>query len=268
MNRRVLENLLGFFSLIFALFLLSAPQVLAAQNIAKGNIMGFIYDKDGSTPFQGAVIKFKNLTSGTVYESTKSDTLGLFKVQGVETGIYSYGVVTGAGDFNADNIVGLRIADNETAKLSIALNPYDKEVASAVSEVFKDQTANGESLVGTIADFDPGTRMAQVQVVKGLLRVKDRIHAKGKSTDFYQDVNDLTAGNNTTRQIITGQTGSLKLERAANKGDLVYVIRNKKIFPFFLAPAGVAAVIAGNSAVTYGVVKIKDEGDPASAIRN
>jgi hypothetical protein len=268
MNKGATKKLLVLVGFALALLVAFSPADLIAQNVAKGNIIGFIYAKDGTTPLEGAIVKFKSLGSGAIFESSKSDNLGIFKVQGVETGMYTYGVLTETGDFNADNLVGIRIGENETAKLSIALNPYEKDVASAVGELNKENPVDGEVLVGAIADFDPATSVAQVQVVKGLLRIKDKIHARGKSTDFYQDVEILKIGDSSTKQVISGQTASTKLVQKAQSGDLIYVVRNKKVFPFFLAPAGVAAVIAGNSAVTYGVVKIKDEGDPASAFKN
>ena len=91
----------------------------SAQARPKGNIIGFIYAKDGTTPLEGAIVKFKSLTAGTVHDSTRSDVHGIFKVQGVESGIYTYGVVTEGGDFNADNILGLKVDEKETAKLNI-----------------------------------------------------------------------------------------------------------------------------------------------------
>lgn len=239
-----------------------------AQAGVKGNIIGFLYDRDGTTPLEGAVVKFKSLTSATIYESTKSDTYGIFKVQGVESGVYTYGVATEQGDFNADNIVGLKVSENETAKLSISIDPYEKEIAAAVSEIYQEQQGKGESLVGVIADFNANTRMAQVEVMKGLLRVKDRIHAKGKATDFYQSVAVLKVGNSAARHLLKGQVGTVKLDQKAAKGDLVFVTRKQNIFPFFLVPAGVAAVIAGNQAVTYNLVRITDGGSPVSAKRN
>jgi len=231
----------------------------------RGNVIGFLYDRDGTTPLEGAVIKFKSLTSGTVYESSKSDTYGIFKVQDLESGLYTFGVVMEQGNFNGDNTVGFKVNENETAKLSISVNPYEKEVATAVSEIYNNQEDNGETLVGTIADFNPNTRQAQVQIVKGMLRDKDRIHAKGQSTNFYQDVDALMIGGSSAKQVLKGQTGMLRLERNAKAGDLVYVVPNKKIFPLFLAPLGIAAVIGGNEAVSQGIMKIKDQTEPASA---
>jgi hypothetical protein len=251
-----------------AFFLLTAPYFFASETVTKGNVIGFLYAKDGTTPLEGGIVKFKNLTSGTIFESSKSDSNGIFRVQGIESGIYTYGVLTPDGDFNADNLVGFRIQENETAKMSIAVNPYSKEEASAVSQIYKDQQVAGESLVGTVADFNPSTQIAQVQIVKGLLRVKDKIHAKGKTTDFYQQVSILMAGSSSARQVLPGQMASVKLERKAFQGDLIYVVVNKNLFPLFLAPLGVASILAGTSAVNYGIVKINDELIPVSAHKN
>ena len=265
MSKSTLRTLFGV-SLIAALLLLS-PVYSGAKDMPKGNIIGFLYAKDGTTPLEGGIVKFKNLTSGMVFESSKSDSYGIFKVQGIEKGVYTYGVATPEGDFNADNLVGLRIGENETAKLSIAVDPYEKEVAEAVSEVNQDLEKNGEALVGMIADFNQSTRMADVQVVKGVLRVNDRIHARGKSTDFYQDVDLLVVGVANTKRVLKGQTGTLKLEQNAQAGDMVYVVPAKKLFPFFLAPLGIAAVIGGSESVSYGIMKIKDQAIPASPKR-
>jgi hypothetical protein len=268
MRKGVRYNLV-FLGLVFALGLVLSADFSAAQDKGKGNVIGFLYAKDGTTPLPGAVVKFKNLTSGTVYESLKSDNYGIFKLQGIESGVYIYGVVTEEGDYNAESFVGLKIDENDTAKLSIALDPYEKEVAEAVSEIIKEQETSGEALVGTIADFNSGTKMAQVQVVKGMLRVKDKIHAKGRTTDFYQNVNVLRFGSSAAKQLLKGQTGTVQLSQQANKGDLVFVVNNnRKVMPFFLAPIGVAAVIAGNTAVTYGIVIIPEGTRPVSAKRN
>ena len=70
-----------------------------------------------------------------------------------------------------------------------------------------------------------------------------------------------------TKRVAKGQTGTLKLEQNAQTRDLVYMVPAKKVFPLFLVPLGVAAVIGGNEAVTYGIMKIKDQQEPVSAIK-
>jgi hypothetical protein len=266
MLRRISKSVLGgaLFSLLALLFF---PDPAAAGAEMKGNVIGFIYAQDGTTPMEGAIVKFKNLTSGEIFESSRSDVYGVFKVQGIAAGVYAYGVVTEKGDFNADDILGLKINEKETAKLSIALNPYDQDTAAAIAEVAKGQEKSGEFLVGLIAGYDAQTGLAQVQIANGLLRLNDRIHIKGKSTDFYQEIPLLRMGSSPVQKVKSGQTATLRMERNALKGDLVYVVSNKKIFPLFLAPLGVAAVLGANSAVTYGIFKIMDQAKPVSAIR-
>src|SRR4030042_5062751 len=100
MLKITLKTLCGV-SLIASLLLLS-PLYSGAKDVPKGNIIGFLYAQDGTTPLEGAVVKFKNLTSGMGFESSKSDTYGIFKLQGIEKGMYAYGVVTPEGNFNAD----------------------------------------------------------------------------------------------------------------------------------------------------------------------
>ena len=255
-----------FFGAAF-LFFLASPFLAGAQASSKGNVVGFIYAQDGTTPLEGAVVKFKNLTSGKIYDSTRSDVYGVFRIKGIESGIYTYGVLTEQGDFNADDVLGLKVDENEIAKLSISLDPYGQDEAAAASEVIKGQQKQGEFLVGMVADFNPRTRIARVQVVKGLLQLNDRIHTRGKSTDFYQQIRVLKVGDRTARRAVIGQTAALKMDQSVQKGDQVYVVPDKKIFPFFLAPLGVAVVIASNSAVTHGVVVIRDEAVPVSPKR-
>jgi hypothetical protein len=261
-NRPVLRISWCFF-ILFAVFIF-----LRADSGMSGNVIGFIYAQDGTTPLEGAVVKFKHLVSGSVFESTRSDANGIFRLRGIETGMYTYGVMTGDGGFNAANIVGIQVDQNQTAKMSITLRPYSAAEARAFAEILKDLETEGESLVGTIADYDVDTGMAQVQMIKGILRLRDRIHTRGRATDFYQDIDVLKVGSLNASQVMNGQTGIIRLEQKAEEGDLVLIVRDKKIFPLFLAPLGLAAVTAGNNAVIYGIIKIKDQGEPVSAFRN
>jgi len=134
--------------------LLCFPAFLRSES-AKGNIIGFVYGQDGTTPLEGAVVKVKNIATGTVYESSKSDTNGVFTIVGIESGVYLYGVLTPQGEFNSENYFGLRVSEGETAKLSIALTPYEQKVAAAIQAVYSEQAESGEALVGTVIDYSP-----------------------------------------------------------------------------------------------------------------
>lgn len=119
-----------------------------------GSIIGFIYDKDGTTPLAGAVVQFKNLSTDRVLESSRTDEYGIFKLEGVESGVYVYGVVTDKGNFSSESFLAVKIGANEMAKMAISLKPYDEKEAEAVNEMFKEFEIAGESLVGTIIGFD------------------------------------------------------------------------------------------------------------------
>ncbi len=111
--------------LIFFLVILYFPHGLGAQKPGKGNLIGFVFAKNGTTPVEGAIVKLKNVSTGTVYESSKSDKLGILKTEGIEEGLYIAGISTQAGDFNVVNLIGIRA--NETAKVSFALKPQGAE---------------------------------------------------------------------------------------------------------------------------------------------
>lgn len=117
------------FILIASIITFSFPHYLNAQKAGKGNLIGFVFEKDGTTPVEGAVVKLSNVSTGTVYESIKSDKLGIFKTEGIEEGLYIVGISTKEGNFNGVNLIGIKAA--ETAKVSFALKPEEQEEEKA-----------------------------------------------------------------------------------------------------------------------------------------
>ena len=234
--------------LIFAVFLLYSPQVLKAQGASKGNLIGFVYGQDGTTPVAGAVVTVKNISNGKVFASNRSDFLGVFKVQGLDTGLYALGVTAVAGDFNSGELVG--VAANETSKVAIAITPYEKDVAEAVQQVTKDQQEKGEARIGHVVGFNSGSHIADVFIERGLLQSGDRIHVKGESTDFYQEAKSLKIQGSGVRKILAGQNGTLPFIKPAVAGDVVYVSCKRGIPPLFFAPLGVAAVMVGGATLS------------------
>jgi hypothetical protein len=107
------------FILIASIIIFYSPHYLEAQNVDKGNLIGFVFEKDGTTPVEGAIVTLRNISTGTVYESSKSDKLGILKTEGVEEGLYIAGISTKKGNFNVDNPIGIEAA--ETTKVSFAL---------------------------------------------------------------------------------------------------------------------------------------------------
>ena len=242
-----------FIGLAFCFLIFCSTSFLRSEEVSKGSILGFVYDEDGTTPLEGAVVEFKNISTGAVYESSKSNDLGVFKIEGVETGLYIYGVKTAQGDFNSDGPIGVRIRENETAKLSISLTPYDEKVRSAIEEVYREQDIEGKSVVGRAVNYNPDTRIAEIVIMKGLLQVDDKIYAKGDITDFYQDVNFLGSEGSLVEGIFAGQSASLAVKNKVEIGDLIYKVARSGVLPLFSKPSGVASVVAGSPGIFGGV---------------
>lgn len=131
------------FILIFSFILFYSPNLLPGQTEqtkGKGDLIGKVYAKDGTTALEGAIVKIKSVASGFVYES-KTDKLGTFIIKGIEEGLYSIGIITKEGSFNIESLIGIKA--NEIAKVTFALKPYIKgelkraEVKAKVIEKMK-----------------------------------------------------------------------------------------------------------------------------------
>lgn len=226
-----------------ALVLMLTSSVATPQESAKGNLIGFIFGADGSTPVAGAVVVVKNLTTGVVTEAGESDGLGVFKVPGLNVGLYALGVRSAAGSYNSQDFFG--IAAQQTAKISIALSPYDPTAMAGAAAVIKEQRAKGEAYIGKVVKYHPETKEAEVLVEIGLIQSDDRIHVKGQATDFYQDMKNLKAYGAKTKRVTSGYTVILRTSKPCEAGDFVYIVCKRGVPPFFLAPLGIAAIVAG-----------------------
>jgi hypothetical protein len=117
----------------------------------------------------------------------------------------------------------VRIRENETAKLSISLTPYDEKIRSAIEEVYREQDIEGKSLVGRAVNYNPDTRIAEIVIMKGLLQVDDKIYAKGDITDFYQDVNFLgSEGSLWNCPYKTEHSSTLSISFIYSLGDIIF----------------------------------------------
>jgi hypothetical protein len=228
---------------VLALILILSPPILRAQGAGRGSLVGFIYGQDGSTPVEGAVIVVKNLTTGAVTESPMSDGLGIFTVQDLGAGIYALGVRSDKGSYNSQDFFG--VTADKTAKITIALSPYDAAAASAAAAVIKEQRDKGEAFIGKVVKYAPQTKEAEVLVEIGLIQVDDRIHIKGQVTDFYQDMRGLKAYGAKVKRVLSGYTALIPTSKACEPGDFVYIVCKRGVPPFFLAPLGIAAIVAG-----------------------
>lgn len=114
--------------LIFSFILFYSPYLLAGQTEqikGKGNLIGKIYAKDGVTAVVGALAKIKNVATAKVYESSKTNNVGTFKIEGIEEGLYSLGIVTDEGEFNVESLIGVKA--NKAVLITLVLKPYLEE---------------------------------------------------------------------------------------------------------------------------------------------
>jgi hypothetical protein len=250
--------------LIAAGLLIAATGLAAPQNPARGHLIGHIFDKDGTTPIVGAVLKLRNISSGAVYEAPAADKAGFFRVENLAKGIYNFGITTPAGDFNSNELVG--IIENETTKLSISLNPYESEIRQSMQEIAREQSVKeNEARIGRVVQYASGTKDAQVFIEKGLLQLDDRIRVRGVQTNFYQDVTVLGLEGTKVKRALAGQNPWLRVVREAQPGDGVFLVCKKGVPPFFLTPCGIATVVGGVGALV-GIVTVTDK-KPVSPIK-
>ncbi|MGB8958832.1 MAG: carboxypeptidase-like regulatory domain-containing protein [Candidatus Aminicenantales bacterium] len=226
-----------------ALILMLTSSVASPQESDKGNLIGFIFAADGSTPVAGAVVVVKNLMTGVVTEAGESDGLGIFKVAGLNVGLYALGVRSASGSYNSQDFFG--ISARQTAKISVALNPYDSAAAAGAAAVIREQREKGEAFIGKIVKYYPETKEADVFIEIGLIQADDRIHVKGQATDFYQDVKGLKAYGARMKRVTVSRTANFRASKPCAAGDFIYVVCRRGVPPFFLAPLGIAAIVAG-----------------------
>jgi len=248
---------------ILAFMLVISPS-LWGEGIGKGSVLGFVYKKEGTAPVKGAVVKLKNVTSGEVYESTPSDSRGNFLIEQMESGVYIYGVTSSEGDFNADGMIGVRIGEGEPARMSLALSRYQEEQESKAAAA--DNTSD-EYLVGEVVKYIPGTKMAHVRIIRGVLESGDRIHVLGDGTDFYQKTGSLNLNGSKVKRLFVNQVGLFKAKKEAKEGDLVYLAKESGLGAFLLSPCGIAALVASTAAIGYITYDQVTDGNPASPFK-
>ncbi|MFQ6070905.1 MAG: carboxypeptidase-like regulatory domain-containing protein [Candidatus Aminicenantales bacterium] len=264
MKTRKKKLCLHLFTILFFFFL---TQFVFGQRHQTGVILGHVYGLEKTRPVRGAVIKAKNVRDGTIYVSNPTDARGAFKIEGVKGGIYVVGVVTAHGFFNTDCLMG--VYGGQTLKVAFSLNPYKKEVASAIQNVYQNILPSGECYVGEIVKYLNNPGEAAVYVEKGIIQVGDKIHIKGYVTDFFQEIEELYVDGMRVEKALVGQTPIVVTKHPVDVGDLIYVIPKRQgLSAFFIAPSGIASVVAASSAFAYGVVTLADEEPEKSSFKN
>ena len=124
---RIARSKIMAFGLILCFLLFYSPWLLVSETIGKGNVIGFVFDNDGTSPVKGAVVKMRNVTTGSVCQSPETNEHGIFTIEGIDEGLYIIGISAKEGDFNVGNFIGIKADD--TAKVSFALKAKKAETA-------------------------------------------------------------------------------------------------------------------------------------------
>jgi hypothetical protein len=258
-------------ALIISFIIFCSPHLSLAQAVTQGSLSGFIYAEDGVTPLEGAVVKIRNIVDGTIYESTKSDSEGAFKIEGIKEGLYSAGISTAVGDFNFENLIGVKAG--ETAKVSLALVPSGDQTVAFPEEQAPPIQAGSEVIapteavfLGKVVNYNPETQEVSIYIEEGMMQLGDKLIFRGTETDFTQNVKSIRVELVNVEKAIAGQTPDVKVGESAEVGDFVYLRLKRRAF-FFFTPIGMATVLAATAGVVYGVVKLTEEEEEVSAFK-
>jgi outer membrane biosynthesis protein TonB len=102
-----------------------SPNLLLSKTKNRGDLIGFIYGADGTTPLEKGIVEIRNISARTVYKSTASDKLGLFRIEDIRRGLYIVTISTNKGEFISRNLVGIKT--NEIAKVSFAVEVKESQ---------------------------------------------------------------------------------------------------------------------------------------------
>lgn len=206
--------------LIVALILFYTPVSLLSQEAAEGQLAGYVFEQDGTSPVGGVVVKLMNIESGELIESPESDTEGFFSIGGIAKGVYSFAVSSPSGDFGSNDMIGIEAG--KTAKIAISMNPYTEARAAAINQSRQQREEEEGDPFGRVLSFDEETMMAQVLMLKDYEKSKCRIQVKGEDTDFKQKLELMMLGNQEVDEALEGQTVAIELEYTAIPEDYVY----------------------------------------------
>jgi len=233
----------------------------AISQAKTGAMMGFIYADDAKKPVEGAVVKLRSVQDGKEFQSGPTDKNGMYALKGIAEGRYMVGVSSKEGDFNFD--YELLVKADETAKLSLALKP----------QISGQQTERGETRIGYVFGFSLQAGEAEVYLERGLLQIGDRIHVKGATTDFYQDVKSLKSKGAAVDKALAGRNFVLALEKAAISGDIIYVVWKQGVppafltaKPFFGTTLGIITIVGASALLVYGglqIIAVEEEESPS-----
>lgn len=81
-----------------------------------------------------------------------------------------------------------------------------------------------EKLVGKITHYFTNLGVAVIEITGGGLKVGDKIHIKGTTTDFEQAIDSMQMEHENVDKAKKGQAVGLKVEHQVREGDEIYQV--------------------------------------------
>ena len=79
--------------------------------------------------------------------------------------------------------------------------------------------------IGKVEKFFGKISVAAIKVTAGELKVGDKIHIKGHTTDFEQTVDSMQVEHATVQKVAPGDEVGIKTKEKVHENDTVYVVR-------------------------------------------
>src|SRR3989338_11082404 len=96
--------------------------------------------------------------------------------------------------------------------------PKSRKQAVPSKEIFS-EGVRSDQVVGEITHFFPRIQVVVVKMLKGSMRMGDRVRIKGKTTDFTQPVRSMQIESVDVKVVRKGQIIGLKVEQEARRSE-------------------------------------------------
>ncbi len=82
-----------------------------------------------------------------------------------------------------------------------------------------------EKQVGRVTHFFGKIMVAGIEITDGKVKVGDKIHVKGATTDFEMAVDSMQIDRNPVQEATVGQSIGIKVPDAVREGDEVFLVQ-------------------------------------------
>ncbi len=84
-----------------------------------------------------------------------------------------------------------------------------------------------EEEIGRITHYFAKINVGILEMTKGELSVTDTIHVKGRTTDFYQNIQSMQVDHSPVESAKSGDLVGIKVENSVREKDLVFKVTGK-----------------------------------------